>query len=49
MYAVQKEKSVYSKADIVKLRKIGRGLREAKKDPEFRAALREFIKETTSK
>ncbi len=45
---VEREKP-YSKADIAKLRKVGRELKEAKKDPKFRAALRQFIKETTSK
>ena len=44
---VEREKP-YSKADIAKLKKIGREIKEAKKDPEYRAALRQFIKETTS-
>ncbi len=39
----------YSKEDIAKLKKIGKEIKEAKKDPEYRAALRQFIKETTSK
>ena len=45
---VQEEKP-YSKRDLSKLKKIGRDIKEAKKDPEFRAALKQFIRETTSK
>ena len=37
----------YSKADIAKLKKIGREIKEAKKDPEYRRAIDNFIKATT--
>ena len=47
MYTVQKQKSAYSKEDIAKLRRIGREIKESKKDPDYRRALRQFIKETT--
>lgn len=40
-------KSPYSKGQIAKIRKVGIMLDEAKKDPEFREAVREFIKLTT--
>jgi len=37
----------YSKEDITKLKAIGRKIKEAKKDPEYRKAIDEFIKATT--
>ena len=47
MYTVQKEKGVYSKADVAKLRKIGREIKAAKKDAEYRRAIDNFIKAST--
>ncbi len=37
----------YSKADIAKLQKISREIKEAKKRPGFRQAIEDFIKATT--
>ena len=37
----------YSKADIAKLRKISREIKEAKKSPAFKQAIEDFIKATT--
>ncbi|GEM_PF-2720378 len=41
------EKEAYSKKDLGRLRKLGREIKEAKKDPKFVKALKEFIKATT--
>ncbi len=49
MYRTETVERLYSKADVAKLRKIGKEIKESKKDPKFNAALRQFIRETTSK
>ena len=41
------EKESYSKQDLIKVRRLGREIKEAKKDPKFVKALNEFIKATT--
>ncbi|AJF60482.1 MAG: hypothetical protein QT03_C0001G0996 [archaeon GW2011_AR10] len=43
---VEREKP-YSKTDIAELKKIGREIKEAKKNPEYRRAIDNFIKATT--
>ena len=37
----------YSKADIAKLKKIGKKIKESKKDAEYRHAIDDFIRATT--
>ena len=43
---VEREKP-YSKTGIAELKKIGREIKEAKKNPEYRRAIDNFIKATT--
>ena len=43
---VEREKP-YSKTDVEKIKRLGKQIKEARKDPEFRKAVRQFIKATT--
>ncbi|HZX33988.1 MAG TPA: hypothetical protein VFF09_01270 [archaeon] len=48
MYQKTVEKArAYSEADIAKLRKISRSIKESKKNADYRRAIEEFIKATT--
>ena len=47
MYTVQKQKRAYSKADIAELRKIGKEIKESKKDADYKRAIDDLIKATT--
>ncbi len=48
MYQKTVEKEGYSKKEIIKMRKaLKSGIHAYRKDPEFRKALKAFIKETT--
>lgn len=44
---VEKEESRYTDADFRKWAKIAKALKEDRKDPAFRKAVREFVKRST--